>query len=723
MSRPRNLTCARCKVRPVTAGHGARYCEPCRAADPHRNGKRDQKQIIVMVDCEGKQDQHGMHLWTASFGREDGTSGSVTTGDPRVALRYLADHLTGLHEGQRQAVTAFVFDWDTAVLARDFDSADMLLVHKAVARKRNLLCATQHPAGKEKCGKLHRYDATAIQTVITEGGEGDVIAWDRKSNIGIAATPRRRLYIEYRPFGDRFEQRKILDIHDVGSAFTGSFEKVIDTWQPALSRVERMVIKHGKRARTKGFPGWPDSRIEWYSEAECIAGARTVRLLLETITEVSAVTIKPTRLFGSGSVAGEINQHHKVARRTETHVDPVVDLIATMTYFGGLIETPVLGRVVGQVEEDDFCSAYPSFASKLPCMRNGHGRWEHSKGEPHVSRETLGHVRAGWSVQALSTGPFVIRLIDDRVVAPLNADNVWVTMAEYQAASERFGPDIYAYEAWWWVPECDCPPPFAWMIPFYVEREKIKTRMKGCSGSEWLALNCRQEAIKLILNSAYGKLAQRRPTLGKYTNLHYASHITGSTRAALRSRTWALEDAGFTVVYQHTDGIRYLGDPCVLDHGTHLGDVKAEKPSADLLIIQPGLVAAGKGKSATRGVKESSFKAQARDWAAEADLTQPPTAWPAITLTDRRMRSRRLAIHEKKPEKAGEFYEKSLTLGFITIKRNASAATPLKGQPEAWQIPPRLYVPDELIARTVSQFRQFESKLTKLIKEGEFDYD
>lgn len=814
-------TCAACHQAPVTAGHGAKYCDPCRKSDRHRHRGRRKGQMFVVVDCEGRQDADRMNLWTASFGREDGTSASIAGAEPKAVLHWLLDQLAAPYDGMKQVIAAFHFNWDTAVLARDFDPGQMMLVHKATARRHNLICGIEHPnrtkpkprvippdeweaaahaqylaaleatngymlspkapagthefklwSGPESramawaseelldfwydnprltlteyrrqmaeaeerqweewldqlpdedvCDKpYHRWDRDLIEAVITEGGEGDVIAWDQKSELALAATPRRRFYVEHRPEGDLFNGRRILDIHDIGAAFTGGLEAVIDTWQPELTTAEREIIAAGKAARQDGFPGWTDEQVGAYSEAECVAGARCARLLLDTIAAVSPVRMDPGKLFGSGSIAGEFFGYHNLARRVETHEDPKVDWFAWLTYFGGLIESICLGRIVGQaVEEDDLNSAYPAAAIRLPCMAKGHGHWKRSRGAKGIPADGVGHVLVTWAVETATTPPFVVRMTTGRVVQPLSGVKVWVSLPEYTAACEQFPGDVSAHEAVWWVQDCECPCPFAWMEEFYYERVKIKAQMKTASPEQWQALNVRQEAIKLILNSCYGKLAQRRPTLGKYTNLHYASYITGYTRAQLRIRTWQLEAAGNTVVYLHTDGIKYIG-PARLPESSQLGDAKHEDPSHDVLFVQPGLLAAKVGKDRSRGIRKDEWPPLAWAWAETTDFTQHPMTWEAMDVVTRRMMSRRLAIHEGKPEKAGIFYDKPSQVGIRTRKRDTEAARRLPGEPEAWMTPPIQAIAPRDVA-TLEDIKQHETRLARLTRAGEFDQE
>jgi hypothetical protein len=721
------MICVECGHREAIKGkngHGT-LCGPCKKNDPHRHRSRKLPEIICKVDCEG----HDGQLISMSYGREDGTSNSIWTNDPRVAMRWMVDELSGHYtntEGKemRQIVGAFHFNWDTAVLSKAFDPTDMELIHKASEGKQKggLICRAEHKRGDTCKGKLHAYNYGDIEAVITDGGEGDVIAWDRKSHLAFAATPKRRFYVEYRPNGDRFDGYKRVDIHDNGSAFVGSLLRVLEVWQPELTDEQRAIIEWGKAERHDGFLTGTNAQIMAYSEAECVADARCTRLLLDTISRYAGVPIQPDRLYGSGSVAGEAYRFHKVTKRKQTEVHDTYDLLARLCYFGGLIETPVVGIVEGTTNEEDINSAYPYAMQFLPCMRQGHGAWRQRKGGAQLPRNTLGYVRATWAVDTefVSTPPFVVRSKDGRVFQPLSGADIWVTLPEYHAGRKRFPQGIVPEETIWWEQTCDCENQFAWMTELYDNRQAIKAQMKtlerGCP--EWQALNCQQEAIKLVLNSGYGKLAQQRPTPGAYTNLHFAAFITGFTRAAVRQRTWQQERAGATVVYQHTDSVLFTGGK-PKDGGNTLGAFGLEKPSHKFLVIQPGLaVALEGGKCASRGAPEPMFKEYATTWAAETDFTQHPSTWPKLELPRQMMVSRRLALHRGKPELAGCFIPMPLKIGVRHGKRDVVNAVPMPGNPTAWQLPPQLVIHN---VATIDDLDEFMSSIDKRIKAGEWD--
>lgn len=724
-------------------------CQLCARADPHRHKTRKKRQIIVSVDCEGHQTPDGhMRLISVSYGREDGTSNSYTDINGisgQHALRWLIDELTPTYidnnnVAYRQVPLAFHFTWDTSVIARDFVDG-LIILHKATAKERGLLCDTAHQV-TEECLKIHRRDQEAAQDIISDGGEESLIAYDDRSHIGLATTPRRRLYAEYRPHGDRYEDRKILDIHDTGSSFVGGLLDVIDKWKPLLTPEQKNVIEWGKKARKSGFLDGSIDRVEAYSEAECIAHARCVRLLLNAIKDSANIIIAPSSLFGSGSIAAQAFKYHKVPTRKDTHTEeqPIngtpLDQIALLTYFGGLIEGPVVGLVKGQTDEVDLNSAYPAQMIHLPCMKDGHGRWRKKRGDWRAHRPpegSVGHVQASWCVDTPSTPPFVVRTAEGLVRQPLSGIKVWVTLAEFEVAKRHFGDDAQAHHTVWWEQQCECPNPLAWLQQLYDKRQHIKhqmTTIEDKNADEWQIFKSHEEAIKLIINSCYGKLAQQRPTLGRYTNLHYASHITGATRALVRKETWTREAQGGTVVYQHTDSVLSInGTP--QDGGSTLGAWKLEKQSTDLLIIQPGLAismgnlhindegqATIQGKAATRGCRKNEFAKAAEQWITDADLTQHPAQWPEIVIERTMMISRRMAQARGKPELAGSFLPQPLTITFTTGKRDLDQAYQIPDIPTAWIVPP---LPITNSVATINDIKQYQTRLAKRIKAGEFD--
>jgi hypothetical protein len=732
--------------REFTPGRGnPKRCPECRAADPHRNGTRAarsrSREMFVCVDGEGRQvGPDTMLMVSFSYGREDGTRGSVFDADgltgQQVAQWMFAEGLDLPHtaDGHRQILIGFHLGWDTAVIGKSFTS-NLNIVHKANARRTNLLCQTRLCQGE--CGKVHRADPVVQQAIITAGGEGELLTLDTRTGIGMSATPGRRLYFEHRPHGDRYDEHRRLDIHDVGSAFVGGLERVIDVWKPEIPAGDRELIAWGKAHRKTVFAGATPEQITGYSEAECVATARTARLLLGAIRDAAHIEMKPSHLYGSGSIAAAAMAHYGVPKRdksatTEDEIKGVrIDDIPHLTYFGGMIEAPVIGLISGAIYEMDICSAYPYAMTELPCMRSGHGEWKLAKRTSAKTEKvlaampdgTVGHVQVLWANRkGVLHPPFIVRRKSGAVAQPLSGNDTWVTLVEYQAGKCQFPGDVHLKAAVWWETSCDCPPPFAWLADLYKARLDLKVAMsfteKG--SDEWQALNCRQEAIKLIINSVYGKLAQTRPEPGPYTNLHFASYITGRTRTTVRTRSWAEEALGNTVVYQHTDSVLTVGSEP--DQGSSdLGAWKREKDSHDMFVAQPGLaVSLGGGKAATRGVAEDAFRAAATSYVASVDLTVHPADWPTMTVPRTVMLSRRMAIHQNRPEAAGTFQSAPVHLTLGGAKRDVTRARQVPQMASAWVMPPVYVVEDPA---DLEDIRSFKAQMAAARDSGEFDWE
>lgn len=732
--------------RPVESTHNrATKCNLCKAADPYRHRGRVEKkfEIAVAVDTEGHQDPDGiMHFITASYGREDGTSdtlmapiGKYLTGFE--VARWLLESLTGDYKDTRgnlrtQVPIGFHLKWDSAVMAKDYALDETCyLIHKKGKTGDDLtpLCGTD-PDVEHDCEKLHRFSTEACRAVL-DNGEKDLVIFHPESKTAFVFSPGRRMYFEDRPHGDRYDGGRSLDIHDVGTAFTGSLLKVIEAWAPELSEEQQAIIEWGKAAR-KGdvFADADRDKVKQYSEAECVATARCARKLVSSLKAAFHMPMRMTDLYGSGSVAAIALQHFGVCKREMTHedTDPFMGNtlwdLARLTYFGGQIEAPVVGYVPGVIDEVDINSAYPAQAIKLPCMRSGHGHWaRHRRYNSKVivpADVIIGYVRVSWTVDTPSSPPFSVRLPNGSVRTIKTCPDAWVTLPEYRAAVAHFGDyAVQAKSMVWWHQDCECPPPLAQLADAYQKRAEIKAEMKKLveGTAAWKLLDCQQMAIKLVLNSVYGKLAQQDPELGPYTNMHYAAYVTGATRAMVRVETWAQEARGGLVVYQHTDSVLSQGgDP--EDRGKDLGAWGLEEPSENMLILQPGLAVAfgGHKKMATRGVNGQIFKATATEWTEENDFTQHPSTWTMV-INQESMMSWGYAYSWNCIEKAGSFNPQTKNISLDSDKRDMGNAVQLPCG-TAWKVPPVDYVP---AIATVNDLLVNRSKLERYLEKKQQD--
>lgn len=718
-------TCKDCKDTFKPRSNNTRRCDLCQAKNKHRHATRTKlPEMACSFDNEAIQDGEGndarMKGKCLSWGLENGESGTYfwkwdddvpyTERGPVGAILYMCELIGKPYElkqpwGEHPAGTkvrlrpvSFHFNFDAAILLKDFDFAQMEVVRKVQRKIESIVCRATHGenetcdkltnraallaalqkeiASQEKTGTtpnsgdseanvtvedvkdqiIHAYDVEDIIAALIEGGEGDLAVWDPKSQLAVTHTPRRRFYAEIRPNGDYYGGWKWkLDVHDTGSSFVGGLEKSIDDWNPPISPKQRADIARGKQGRKVGFKDFTDDEIAAYSEAECVAHAMMCRMLLDTVLDVSNVPMKLTDLFGSGSVAKAHLDHWQVPRRgmkpTATNRS-ILDYedIAQQTFFGGLIHTPLIGRVpivdmdgnelfvIGQ----DINSAYPDKFVRVPCMRRtvdkktrkiiDCGKWVETNRLPNEKHE-VGHVLASWDISIpdpegnivdketgerysspTSTPPFVVRGKNMGVYHPVKGVDTWVTLAEFREAKKEFGPKVKGHKFLYFRENCKCgnPNPLERVQRMYDERLAVKEKADAIADQckkdgieltqEFWSLWARQLTIKLVINSIYGKFGQMRPQPGAYTNLHIASFITGATRAQMRRKIWDIEALTGIIAYVHTDAGYALvtvkpGETLeekrtsldMDDQGPELGKFGAENPTRDGLLWQAGL--------------------------------------------------------------------------------------------------------------------------------------
>lgn len=681
---------------------------------------------------------------TISFGRTDGSSGSLMA-DPGAWLEplemydWLRDELSGKYTAidgtmYRQQLYGFHFNHDVGMLTYNLWDG-LQLVHKATAKVRGLLCATEHTTDDEECLKYHRFDPDDCRRILRDGGEEDYIAWDSSTRYGFSASAGRRFYMEWRPQGDRMEGNRRVDVHDVGNLFPGNFEQVIDLWKPELREGDREIIAWGKKIRKDGFWEIDRQRIADYSEAECVSLARLIAKFLITLRETVGVVMDPSKVYGSGSVAAEVLKYHSVTKRKQLETGetrPVLGIriadIAQMTYFGGKIEGPVIGVLTEDANPRDLNSAYPSQCVWLPCQAEGHGAWFDRRGHHDLPDQAVGYVLASWDWTKINTQipPFMVRNKLASVFAPQIGSRVWVTLPEYQAAVQRWGAgSVIAHHTVWWENVCECLPPLAFLQEVYDRRrgEKARAVDPTLTEDERLEAKGREEILKLIINSLYGKLAQRKPQFGAYTNLHWAAMITGATRAKLNEEGWSGEALGGTVVYMHTDSVTFVGIERD-DEGKALGAWGKEDPKESLFIVQPGIaISLGAGKSATRGVRKDSIIPFARSFANEKMemFRRHPSTWETMLPNETRMVTLRQAHHLNKPWLAGSFQTKPQKVGFRSGKRDFDGAKPLNAaNVYAWKLPPKYLILPEEMAR-LEDLESYQIMIREEIRAGLWD--
>jgi hypothetical protein len=362
---------------------------------------------------------------------------------------------------------------------------------------------------------------------------------------------------------DRARQR----IWDLWRFFQSSFVVALERWKVGTpeerARIARMKLK---RSSFRGI-GRAEER---YCQAECKLLATLTRELLDAHEQED---LHLTHLYGPGSTAALLLKSCG-AEEQNARTPKAMQLAVASAYFGGRFECSRVGPVRGPIYAYDIASAYPSALARLPCF--AHGRWLHRNDwmgdpwavvryriEPHFARSC-----EAW-------GPLPHRLPDGNIVFPTVSAGGWAWAVELQAAM-RLHPGVVALDAWFWLQECSCPPPFEARIRDLFERRK-----------QW-GKSARGIVLKLGLNSMYGKSAQRVGS-GRYRCMVRAGLVTATARAMLLDAIAAARDP-WSILELATDSV-LSREPLDLP-ASPFGQLGSWEPKAwkgGVFLLRPGL--------------------------------------------------------------------------------------------------------------------------------------
>jgi len=381
------------------------------------------------------------------------------------------------------------------------------------------------------------------------------------------------------------EHRRILDvvrattIYDVigffQSNFLGAIEGFLGPNYPDLE-----LIKAGKFQRSD-FDAEQLGFIRDYTTAELQALCRVMWVLRNAFRDCN---LHIRQWLGAGSAAralleAELLQFHYPPEQPA----PQIRDILYRAYFGGRIETMGFGRQEGPISHADINSAYPAAMADLPSMREG--RWVLRATDDLVGAHFAAfHIR--WALRSgAPLYPFPFREGSGPkkggVFFPRSGEG-WYWRPEVEQAIAAHGiAGIDIIEVLEWVAD-DGSRPFSVIQRYYERRQQII--------AEFGKADMREKALKLALNSVYGKLAQ---TLGgqedsppKFHNLAWAGWITSWTRAKLYAAAMLASDRALSIA---TDGIWFSGPLPALETSDtkELGKWEADELE-ELVVLQPG---------------------------------------------------------------------------------------------------------------------------------------
>jgi DNA polymerase type B, organellar and viral len=310
-------------------------------------------------------------------------------------------------------------------------------------------------------------------------------------------------------------------VWDVWKFFQSSFVKALDRWQIGKPGQCRFVAQ--QKDRRGAFRGIGKTE-ERYCQLECSLLSELTQALLEA-HEAAGIGLRS--YYGPGSSSAVVLGEMGADRQNALVPERMASAVAC-AYFGGRFECSRVGPVQPmkghtKLYAYDIASAYPWAFTRVPCLRPSHGHWVHRKNgklkgchpiATCVRFEVRPHKRAhpAW-------GPLPHRMLDGNILFPLESAGGWAWMPELRAA-KKLHPGVTPLESWTWRPTCNCAPPFAERV-----RELFSLRKSWGKTARGLVL-------KLLLNSLYGKSAQRAGK-GRFRCMVRAGLVTAMTRARL----------------------------------------------------------------------------------------------------------------------------------------------------------------------------------------------
>lgn len=446
-------------------------------------------------------------------------------------------------------------------------------------------------AGKRVVGFAFTYDANMIlgnlqPQHLKRLHEQGFCYW---ADYMIEWTPRRMLRIHKRSH-DWKETLASVTVWDTFGFYQSSFVSTLRSWSVG-TKEEQDEIAEMKQKRGD-FSEEQKDEIAAYNLSEC---RLLVELQRKLQTTLEGARIRPSRWDGSGAVAAAILKRSRVRE----HMNDDYPKEVMGAYYGGRIQTLMIGHVPGPIYNYDINSAYPSAMRNLPCLQ---GKWRFTnkyEQTPYAIWRCRWHL--GPPARLTKTGqrrypinedvnvtPFPFRKPDKHICYPTEGRG-WYWSVLVEEVMKHWEIDVecgFVFEPD--DPECR---PFAFVEELYLQRQEYKR-----TGDP------RHIVIKLGLNSLYGKTAQGlafRGTNPPYRNYVWAGIITATTQASLIRTAMGRPDS---IINFATDGI-YSRERLPVNIGNGLGEWE-ESTYDDATIFQPGLARLSKnGKTwlRTRG--------------------------------------------------------------------------------------------------------------------------
>lgn len=327
---------------------------------------------------------------------------------------------------------------------------------------------------------------------------------------------------------------KAITVWDVFGFFQSSFVNALKQFN--IGTPEEIAELSGMKNKRADFDTESIDNVIKYNQNEC-------RLLVDAMNKLNDALITagiPIKSWhGAGAIAGELMRKNNV----KTHIKSCTDLFKTpvlSAYFGGRIQSLIIGEYNNKMYSHDIISAYPSTIQDLPSLKNHreiytknynpdlpytiwHVKWDLQNPKKPIEEKYYNPVYKSDDIQSPIIAPFPFRDDKGSIFYPLKGEGYYWNR-EVKAAIDMYGDNIKVIEGFQFEIN-NTDKPFDFVPELFEKRKQFKK-----------AGNHAQIAIKLGLNSLYGKTAQGKGFGGRipaYQSYIWAGLITSETRAKL----------------------------------------------------------------------------------------------------------------------------------------------------------------------------------------------
>ena len=419
---------------------------------------------------------------------------------------------------------------------------------------------------------------------------------------------------------DPYGNRTSIKISDTFGFFQTSLLKALKSYIPDSPLMAELdIVETGKAGRKEfAFENIDDIRRYWKIENDLFK-----ELVYKLRNLMYSVGLNIGQWHGPGVLANYVYSHNRIAEHKDETRSEVREA-ARYAYAGGRFELFRMGRHTGPVYGLDINSAYPAAISQLPSLTEG--RWRYVDHPTEIQEFGVYHIRLNQYGEFVKPSPLFHRDPKHNISFP------WLTEGWYwspEVVSLLNAPNVEIVGGWEYVDFSTRP--FEFVRDMYTQRREMKA--KGI-GSE--------KALKLALNSLYGKMAQRAGwqhtgDAPRWHQLSWAGYVTSATRAQLFSMLARIPAEHLIGV--ETDGIYTTYDPALLGvtNSSLLGEweinnTDSNLPYEEMLYAQSGVYfykQNGKWTGKYRGLDSGSLTAPAME--EYLKRLQPDSEWEPIS--------------------------------------------------------------------------------------------